>query len=100
MATKRITAVKAKSIAPPAIAPELERTPEALAAMGHGEIAYVKTFRAGEMKHMFPQIAELHNAVELFALFSHDGTPLMIADSRNAVINSAWSHDLGIAVVH
>lgn len=100
MATKRITATKAKTMAPPTITAERERTAEALAAMGHGEIAYVKTFRAGEMKHMFPQIAELHNAVQLFALFSHDGTPLMIADSRNAVINSAWGHELGIAVVH
>jgi hypothetical protein len=100
MATKRITAAKAKAIAPPAIAPEPQRTPEALAAMGHGEIAYVKTFYAGEMKHMFPQIAELHNHVQLFALFSHDGTPLMIADSRNAIVNGAWTHELDIAVVH
>lgn len=100
MATKRITASKAKTIAPPALAPAPERTAEALAAMGNGEVAYIKAFRAGDMKQMFPQIADLHNSVQLYALFSHDGTPLMIADSRDAIVNGAWNHDLGIAVVH
>ena len=97
MATKRITAGKAKDAAPPALRPA---TPEALAEMGGGEIAYIRSFRAGDMRHMFPQIAELHPSVQLFALFSADGTPLLIADSRDAVVSGAWNHELGIAVVH
>jgi hypothetical protein len=100
MATKRLSTTRSVPAAPPALPPAKADTPEALAAMGDGEVAYVKAFRAGELKHMFPQIAELHNQVELFALFSADGTPLVIADTKAAVISGAWSHNLGITVVH
>lgn len=75
-------------------------TLEALAAMGGGELAYVRAFRAAELRHIFPQSAELHPAVQLFGLFAADGTPLMLADTRDAVISGAWNNDLAMATLH
>lgn len=71
-----------------------------LAAMGGGEVAYIRAFRASELRHLFPQSAELHPSVRLYALFGADGAPLMLADSRDAVIAGAWQHELAIAVLH
>lgn len=76
------------------------RTIEALAAMGGGELAYIRAFRASELRDLFPQSADLHPAVQLFALFGADGVPLMLADSREAVISGAWQNDLVMATVH
>ena len=106
MTTKRPSAQKARPETPPALttrtdqAAELERSVEALAAMGDGEIAYLRAFRAGELRQLFPQVADLHPTVQLYALFSAEGTPLMIADTRDAVLTGAWTHDLGLAVLH
>lgn len=79
---------------------EPARTPEALAAMGGGELAYLRAFRAAELRHLFPQAAELHPSVQLYGLFAADGSPLMLADSRDLVISGAWQHDLDMATVH
>jgi hypothetical protein len=76
------------------------RTLEELAAMGGGEVAYVRSFRAADLRHLFPQTAELHPSVRLFALFGADGAPLMLADSREAIISGAWQHDLDVTVLH
>lgn len=81
-------------------APQAEATQAALAAMGGGELAYIRAFRAAELRNIFPQTAELHPAVQLFALFGADGTPLMLADSRDAVISGAWQNDLAMATLH
>lgn len=76
------------------------RALEALAAMGGGEIAYIRAFRASELCDLFPQSADLHPSVQLFALFGADGTPLMLADTRDAVISGAWQNDLSMATLH
>lgn len=81
-------------------APEPARTPEALAAMGDGELAYMRAFRASEVRHLFPQTEKVHPSVQLYALFAADGSPLMLADSRELVISGAWQNDLDMATVH
>lgn len=86
---------------PPASAEDtIGRSLEALAAMGDGELAYVRAFRAADLRTLFPQTADLHPAVQLFALFGADGTPLMLADSRDTVVTGAWQNDLSMATLH
>lgn len=77
-----------------------KRSPEELMAMGDGETAYLRKFRAGDLRKMFPQTAELHASVELFALFGANGTPLILADTRDAVLSGAWEHSLTLSSVH
>jgi hypothetical protein len=36
----------------------------------------------------------------LFALHSADGTPIMLTDSREAAVASAWSNELQAVSVH
>ena len=98
---------RSTSAPPPALAAQeprkqeqTRRTLEALAAMGDGEVAYIRTFRAGELRDIFPQSAELHPSMELYALFAADGQPLILADTRDAVISGAWQNDLSLTVLH
>ena len=75
-------------------------TPEALAHLGGGRIAYVKPIRSEDVKGMFPDAPELQPGMTLFALHSADGTPLMITDTREAALASAFTHELETVSVH
>ncbi len=75
-------------------------SPEALALLGGGKIAYVKTVRSEDVHAMFPQAPELQPGMQLFALHAADGTPIMLTDSREAAIANAWSQELETVSVH
>ena len=48
--------------------PQTMISPEALALLGGGKIAYVKTVRSEDVHAMFPQAPELKPGMQLFAL--------------------------------
>jgi hypothetical protein len=75
-------------------------SPEALATLGGGKIAYVKAVRSEDVKSMFPQAPELQPGMQLFALHAADGTPIMLTDSREAAVASAWSNELETVSLH
>jgi hypothetical protein len=75
-------------------------SPEALAAMGGGRIAYVKPIRSEDVPALFPQVPHIAPGVQLFSLHAADGTPMMLTDSREAAIANAWSHELETVSVH
>ena len=75
-------------------------SPEALALLGGGKIAYVKTIRSEDVSSMFPQAPALQPGMQLFALHAADGTPMMLTDSREAAVASAWSQELETVSVH
>ncbi|HVU42407.1 MAG: DUF1150 domain-containing protein [Xanthobacteraceae bacterium] len=75
-------------------------SPEALAHMGDGEIAYVKAIRSEDVPALFPQAPEIAPGLKLFALHAADGTPIMLTDSREAAIANAWSQELEMVSVH
>ena len=79
---------------------QIEITPEVLAHLGDGEIAYVKTIRSEDARAMFPQLPEIEPGLELFALHAADGTPIMLTDSREAAIANAMSQKLEMVSVH
>lgn len=66
----------------------------AFAALGEGQIAYVKPMNSDEVRRLFPQAPELAPNLELFALLSASGTPILLTDSRDAALANAWAHDL------
>jgi len=87
----------------PALAPEVRSpaiSPEALAQLGDGEIAYVKAIRSEQVAKLFPQAPEIEPGTQLFALHAADGTPIMLTDSREAAVANAWSHELQTVSVH
>ena len=79
---------------------ELEMSPEALAQLGDGEIAYVKTIRSEDVHTLFPQVPDIEPGLQLFTLHAADGTPIMLTDSREAAIANAASQQLEMVSVH
>ena len=75
-------------------------SPQAVAVLGAGKIAYVKTIRSVDVKAMFPEAPQLEPGARLFALHAADGTPIMITDSRESAVANAWSHELETVSVH
>jgi hypothetical protein len=79
---------------------QIEISPEALAHLGDGQIAYVKTIRSEDVHTLFPQVPEIQPGLKLFALHAADGTPIMLTDSREAAIANAVSQQLETVSVH
>lgn len=75
-------------------------TPEALANLGGGHIAYVKEIKSEDVPGLFPQAPDLAPGMKLYALHAADGTPIMLTDSREAAIANAWSNELQAVSVH
>jgi hypothetical protein len=75
-------------------------SPEALAGLGGGKLAYVRTIRSEDVRKHFPQAPELEGGTLLYALHAADGTPIMLTDSREAAIANAWSQELETVSVH
>lgn len=75
-------------------------SPEALARLGGGRIAYLKRIRSEDVAMLFPQAPEVAPGLNLFALLAADGTPIMITDTREAAVANAWDNQLEMVSVH
>jgi len=75
-------------------------TPDALAHLGDGQIAYVKSIRSEDVHRLFPQAPQIAAGLELFVLHAADGTPMMLTDTREAALANAWSQSLEPVSVH
>jgi hypothetical protein len=75
-------------------------TPQALASLGGGRIAYVKPIRSEDVQAMFPQAPQLQPGMQLFSLHAADGTPIMVTDTREAAVANAITHELETVSVH
>ena len=75
-------------------------SPEALAHLGEGHIAYVKQVRSEDVPDLFPEAPKIAPGIKLFALHAADGTPIMLTDSREAALANAWSNELQAVSVH
>lgn len=84
--------------APDKIKPVFDLTD--LAALGAGQVAYVRPMSAAEVQKLVPQIDDLPSGIDLYALLGADGTPIMIADSRDELTANAWENQLVTVSVH
>jgi hypothetical protein len=75
-------------------------SPEALAHLGEGHIAYVKQIRSEDVPGLFPSAPQMSPGLKLFALHAANGTPIMLTDSLEAAIANAWSNELQTVSVH
>jgi len=75
------------------------RTPD-LAALGGGRLAYIRPMTAGQAKDLFPSMPEVAPELHLWALLAADGSPIMLADTREAVEMNAHDHDLETVSLH
>jgi hypothetical protein len=70
------------------------------AALGEGEVAYVKPMLSEDVRRIFPQAPEIAPGLQLFALLSASGEPILLADSRDAAVANAWANDLETVSLH
>lgn len=75
-------------------------TPESLAELGGGKIAYVRSLNAAEARDLFPAMPAVAPDLELWALLGADGSPIMLADTREAVVMNARENDLEAVSIH
>ena len=75
-------------------------TQEALAHLGDGRLAYVKTIRSEDVQACSRRRRRLRPASSCSALHAADGTPIMLTDSREAALANAWSQELETVSVH
>ena len=75
-------------------------TQDALAHLGDGRLAYVRTIRSEDVANLFPQAPKIEPGTKLFALHAADGTPIMLTDTREAALANAWSQELEAVSVH
>ena len=71
-----------------------------LAELGEGQVAYVKPLRSDDVQRLFPQAPEIQPGLQLFALLSASGAPILLTDSRDAAVANAWAHDLETVSLH
>jgi len=75
-------------------------TPEMLAALGAGQVAYVKPIMSEDAVRLYPQVGEMRPGIRLFTLNAADGTPIMISDSAETAVANAWENELVPVALH
>ncbi|MGJ3263769.1 MAG: DUF1150 family protein [Salinarimonas sp.] len=70
------------------------QAPEALAALGEGEMAYVRPMTSEEVAKLFPQAPQLQPGLALYALLSASGAPILLTGSREAALANARANQL------
>ncbi len=79
---------------------DTDLTPQQFAHLGSGAVAYLKTIRSEDAQRLFPQAPPIRPGLQLFALLSADGSPILLTDSRDAAIANAWENQLETVSVH
>lgn len=70
------------------------------AQLGDGKVAYIRPMTSDQFHAAFPEVDELPSGMTLWALLNADGAPIVIGDSRDAIIANAWEHELQPVSVH
>jgi hypothetical protein len=73
---------------------------ENFAGLGGGRIAYVRPLNSDQARGLFPQMPQVAPGLELWALLAADGSPIMLADSREAVLLNASENELEPMSLH
>lgn len=82
-----------KSVSPPF-------SEEQFAHLGGGSLAYVRELRSEDVRRLFPQAPPLQPGLQLYALLGADGTPIVLADTRDAALANAVQNELQTVSVH
>lgn len=75
-------------------------TPQELAAIGAGHIAYMREISGKEMNEAFPDTLQIDPEAKVWALFGADGTPIMLAGDAGSALQGAFQNDLLTVAVH
>ncbi len=71
-----------------------------LCNLGIGNLCYIKTVTASDLSVFFPDIPLIDKNITLWALLNADGTPVLVADTKEAVLANAFEQDLQMTSLH
>ena len=77
-----------------------EMSPETFAALGENRLAYIKAIRSEEVAFLCADAPLLPPGHQVFVLHAADGTPILLADSREAVLADAATQHIETVSVH
>jgi hypothetical protein len=75
-------------------------SPETLAALGGDRVAYIKAMRSEEVAFLCADAPLLPAGYRVFVLHAADGRPILLADSREAVLADAASQEIETVSLH
>ncbi len=75
-------------------------SPERFATLGENRLAYIKAMRSEEVAFLSPEAPLLAPGYEVFVLHAADGTPILLADSREAALAGAANREIETVSVH
>ena len=78
----------------------VELTPQDLAALGEGDLGYIREIEVQEAQRLLGSQASVSPDSKLYCLYNADGTPVSISGSREAALGSAVEHELMAMSVH
>jgi hypothetical protein len=73
---------------------------EMLATLGENRVAYIKAIRSEEVAFLSADAPLLAPGYRVFVLHAADGTPMLIADSREAAMANAASREIETVSLH
>lgn len=77
-----------------------ELTLNELAHLGSGEVGYIRKMRLEDINRCFPEAPEIDPALDLWALFGADGTPILLTDNRASTFFKAAEDELRTVSLH
>ena len=75
-------------------------SPETLATLGENRVAYIKAMRSEDVAFLCAEAPMLEAGYQVFVLHAADGTPIILADSRESAMAGAESHELETVSLH
>jgi hypothetical protein len=75
-------------------------TPQELAGLGAGQIAYLRQLSGQEINDAFPGKVSIDPHARLWALFAADGSPIVLAGDSGAALLSAFEQQLVPVAIH
>ena len=75
-------------------------SPEMLATLGENRLAYIKAIRSEEVAFLSPEAPMLQAGHRVFVLHAADGTPILLAESREAALADAARQRIETVSVH
>jgi hypothetical protein len=70
------------------------------AHLGEGSLAYLRKVTSDDLRGRFPGLEEIAPGMELWALFSANGQPILLADARDRALAGAMENDLVTVAIH
>ena len=73
---------------------------ERFAALGENRLAYIRAIRSEEVAFLCAEAPLLPPGHRVFVLYAADGTPIMLADSREAAMADAAHREIETVSLH